>query len=76
MPPVPRASGREIVRALRGAGWTLARVEGSHHLMRGPTGRIVSVPIHGAKTLPVGTIKGVIGDLDVSVEEFTRLLRG
>lgn len=75
MPPVPRASGREIVRALRREGWTLARVEGSHHLMRGPTGRIVSIPVHGAKTLPVGTIKGVIDDLGVSIEEFVRLLK-
>ncbi len=75
MPPVPRVSGREIVRALRRAGWTVARIEGSHHMMQEPEGRIVSVPVHGAKTLPVGTIKGVIEDIGVDVETFIRLLR-
>jgi len=75
MPPVPRASGREIGRALRRTGWTLARVEGSHHLMRGPTGRIVSIPVQGAKTLPLGTTRGVVDDLGLSVEEFVRLLK-
>jgi predicted RNA binding protein YcfA (HicA-like mRNA interferase family) len=43
--------------------------------MQEPEGRIVSVPVHGAKTLPVGTIKGIIEDIGVDVETFIRLLR-
>lgn len=78
MPPVPRVSGRALVRALGKAGWILESVEGSHHVMRGPTGRVASIPVHGAKTLPVGMIKGVIdGVIDrtgLSIEEFVRLL--
>ena len=74
MPPVPRVSGRELVRALRKAGWVVDHIEGSHHILRGPTGRLVSVPVHGAKTLPVGTIKGVIEQSGLSVEEFVTLL--
>jgi predicted RNA binding protein YcfA (HicA-like mRNA interferase family) len=36
--------------------------------------RVVSVPVHGAKTLPVGTIKGIIDKTGMSVEEFIKLL--
>jgi predicted RNA binding protein YcfA (HicA-like mRNA interferase family) len=74
MPPVPRVSGREIVRALRSAGWKLERIQGSHHVMLAPDGRVVSVPVHGAKTLPLGTTKGVIDKTGLTVEEFTKLL--
>jgi antitoxin HicB len=38
--------------------------------MLAPDGRVVSVPVHGAKTLPLGTTKGVI---DKTGEEFTKL---
>jgi predicted RNA binding protein YcfA (HicA-like mRNA interferase family) len=74
MPVVPRVSGRRIVRALRKADWRLKRVEGSHHVLQGPSGKIVSVPVHGSQTLPIGTIKGIIEDTGMSVEEFTELL--
>jgi predicted RNA binding protein YcfA (HicA-like mRNA interferase family) len=74
VPPVPRVSGREIVRALRKAGWSLERIEGSHHILQGPEGRIVSVPVHGNKTLPIGTIKGIIDQTGLDVAEFAMLL--
>lgn len=75
MPPVPRVSGRDLVRALRRAGWRLARIEGSHYLMEGVDGKVVSVPVHGAKTLPIGTIKGIMDDLGMGAEELVRLLK-
>jgi predicted RNA binding protein YcfA (HicA-like mRNA interferase family)/predicted RNase H-like HicB family nuclease len=70
MPPVPRLSGRQIVRALRKAGWILKRIEGSHHVLEGPGGQIVSVPVHGAKTLPPGTNIGIVDNTGMSVAEF------
>jgi predicted RNA binding protein YcfA (HicA-like mRNA interferase family) len=36
--------------------------------------RVVSVPVHGAKTLPIGTIKGIIDKTGMTVEEFINLL--
>ncbi|MCD6028941.1 MAG: hypothetical protein K0S78_1115 [Thermomicrobiales bacterium] len=42
--------------------------------MLAPDGRVVSVPLHGAKTLPLGTTKGVIDKTGLTVEEFTKLL--
>lgn len=76
MPPVPRASGRDIVRALVGAGWILERVRGSHHRLKGPNGERVTVAVHGAATLPVGTTAQIIADAEMTTEEFIQLLRG
>lgn len=76
MPPLPRVSGKEIVRAFGRSGWTLHRVRGSHHVLKAPDGRRVSVPVHADETLPLGTIGGIIGDAGMSVEEFVAMLRG
>jgi predicted RNA binding protein YcfA (HicA-like mRNA interferase family) len=76
LPPVPRVSGREIVRAFERAGWRVDRIRGSHHLLKAPDGRRVTVPVHGAKTLPVGTIDDIIEQAGLSVDEFIALLRG
>lgn len=76
MPPVPRVSGREAIRAFQRAGWTVHRVRGSHHVLKGPTGRRVSVPVHANRTLPVGTIDAIIDEADLTVEQFIAMLRG
>jgi predicted RNA binding protein YcfA (HicA-like mRNA interferase family) len=64
-----------VIRALRSAGWRVDRIAGSHHQMvNAAEDRVVSVPVHGAKTLPVGTVKGIIDKTGMSVEEFIDLL--
>jgi predicted RNA binding protein YcfA (HicA-like mRNA interferase family) len=74
MPPIPRVSGREIIRGLRSAGWRVERITGSHHVMVNATNdRVVSLPVHGAKTLPIGTIKGIIDKTGLTVDEFIKL---
>jgi predicted RNA binding protein YcfA (HicA-like mRNA interferase family) len=50
-------SGKEFTRALERQGWTLLRIQGSHHIY-GKAGSIVrlSVPVHGNKPLKVGLL--------------------
>ena len=54
-------SGREFARLLRRHGWTLLRVQGSHHIY-GKAGNIarISVPIHGNKSLKIGLLKHLL----------------
>jgi predicted RNA binding protein YcfA (HicA-like mRNA interferase family) len=54
-----RLSGKEIVSALSKGGWLVERVGGSHHVMRHPDGRHVSVPVHGNRP-PAGWDAGSI----------------
>ena len=50
-----RVSGKEFCRVLERHGWTLLRINGSHHIY-GKSGSIVrlSVPVHGNQLLKLG----------------------
>jgi predicted RNA binding protein YcfA (HicA-like mRNA interferase family) len=69
------ASGEDAVRALRKAGFVIDRQRGSHVILRHPaTGRTVSAPAHGSQDLPPGTMRTIIADAGLSVEQFRKLL--
>jgi predicted RNA binding protein YcfA (HicA-like mRNA interferase family) len=69
-------NGREIIRALQRAGFVVDRQTGSHVILVSQDGeREVSVPSHGGRDLPVGTVRGIIKDAGLTVEEFRRLLQ-
>ena len=52
MPPVPSLPGERIVRALERAGFKVAHVTGSHHILRHADGRGTTVPVHQAAMSP------------------------
>ncbi len=51
-------SGKEFAKILERRGWTMLRVQGSHHIY-GKTGSDVrlSVPIHGNQALKTGLLR-------------------
>lgn len=68
-------NGKSVLRALERAGFRVERVTGSHHVLRRPgRGAKVIVPLHGAHDLPPGTLRSIISQTGLSVEEFMRLL--
>jgi predicted RNA binding protein YcfA (HicA-like mRNA interferase family) len=78
MPPVPSVRGERVVRALEKAGFKAARVAGSHHVMRHPDGRGTTVPVHPVsrpgRDVAKGTLRGILADAGMTVEELRRLL--
>jgi predicted RNA binding protein YcfA (HicA-like mRNA interferase family) len=74
MPSVPSVRGERVVRALERAGFKVARVAGSHHIMRHPDGRGTTVPVHPGRDLAKGTLRNILSDLGISVEDLSRLL--
>jgi predicted RNA binding protein YcfA (HicA-like mRNA interferase family) len=70
----PHVSGREVVRALTRAGFTVSHVRGSHWYLRGPGGRLVPVPVHGARTVPVGTLRSILRLAGLTLQQFKTLL--
>jgi predicted RNA binding protein YcfA (HicA-like mRNA interferase family) len=69
-------NGREAVQALPRAGFEFKAVVGSHHTLKHPvTRRKVSVPVHGAEDLRPGTLRTIIKDAGLTVEEFCQLLK-
>ena len=63
-------SGRDFARIVERRGWTLLRVNGSHHIY-GKSGSVVrlSIPIHGNKPLKTGLLRHLAKLADVSDED-------
>lgn len=74
MPPVPAVPGDRVVKALEKAGFTVARVRGSHHIMRHPDGRNTTVPVHRGRDIRPGTLRGILADLGMTIDDFRKLL--
>lgn len=59
-------NGKDIIKKLKGAGWTLERVNGSHHIMV-KEGRAVPVPVHGSRDVGMGLIAAIQGQTGVKL---------
>jgi predicted RNA binding protein YcfA (HicA-like mRNA interferase family) len=73
MSSLPRVSGAECVKALIKIGFTVKRQHGSHIILRrdSPFSQLV-VPNH--KELDRGTLRSIIRQASISVDEFNQLL--
>ncbi|MBX3302903.1 MAG: type II toxin-antitoxin system HicA family toxin [Nitrospira sp.] len=73
MSKLPGISGRACIKALERASFVVRRQEGSHVILRRaqPFSQLV-VPDH--KELDRGTLRAIIRQADLTVEEFLRLL--
>lgn len=75
MPKMPRISSKEAIRAFERLGFEQIRQTGSHVVMRKMTevGKIgCVVPMH--RELKVGTLRGILKQAQVTVEEFIESL--
>ncbi|GAA3608735.1 hypothetical protein GCM10022223_25970 [Kineosporia mesophila] len=69
MPPLPSEPGARIVRALEREGFKVARIAGSHHIMRHPDGRGTTVPVHADRDLAKGTLRGILNNGGLTIDE-------
>ena len=74
MTRLPRVTGREVIAALRKAGFQVARVKGSHHFLRHPDGRGTVVPFHSGETIGPGLLSAILRDCEIERDEFAALL--
>jgi len=76
MPPaLPVVKAKECLRALERAGFYIHHSTGSHARLFHRTKPVlrVTVPIHG-RDLPMGTLKNILRQAGLSVDEFVKLL--
>lgn len=73
MPPLPVTSGHWTVQALLRAGFVVAGQRGSHVKLRDAAGHTVIVPMHAE--LRAGTLRSVLRQAGLTVEQFTTLLK-
>jgi predicted RNA binding protein YcfA (HicA-like mRNA interferase family) len=74
MPKLPILSGKNMARVLAQNGFVVCRQSSSHILLEHPDGKITTIPVHGNKDLPKGTIRGILRDIEMTPEQFRNLL--
>ena len=54
----------DLLKLLKANGWELDRVRGSHHiLVKGSA--TVSVPVHGSRDVPKGTLHAILKEAGI-----------
>mgnify|MGYP001609414305 CR=1 FL=1 len=74
MPRLPAARGDDAIRAFERAGFILHHWRGSHAILYHEDGRHLSVP-GGRRDLRPGTLRKLLRQAGLGVEEFLALLR-
>lgn len=72
--PLPRVTATEVIRVLNKIDFELSRQSGSHRIYKNLEGRRVTVPFHSGKILHPKTLKSILNDAGLTVEEFVQLL--
>jgi predicted RNA binding protein YcfA (HicA-like mRNA interferase family) len=64
------------VKILESIGFIVIRINGSHHGLKHPDGRITTVPIHKNDPLPKGLLRKILReDLEMSVNTLHSLIK-
>jgi predicted RNA binding protein YcfA (HicA-like mRNA interferase family) len=61
----------------QGAGegrFTVERITGSHHILKHPDGRFLTVPVHRNQDLQRGVYRKILKDAELTDEELRKLL--
>jgi predicted RNA binding protein YcfA (HicA-like mRNA interferase family) len=66
-------TGRQVIKALKQAGFVVTRVRGSHHFLKHTDGRATVVPVHGRETIGPGLLNKILHDVELTREEFESL---
>ena len=73
-PRLPRVNVNEVIRVLEKIGFVLTRQSGSHKIYKNDEGRRATVAYHGSTILKPKTLKSILNDANLTVEEFVDLL--
>jgi predicted RNA binding protein YcfA (HicA-like mRNA interferase family) len=74
MSRLPRLRGKQVLAALRQAGFMVIRIRGSHHFLRHADGRATVVAVHSREHIGPGLLGKILADCEMTREEFERLL--
>ena len=63
-------SGKMLCKIVERHGWKLKRITGSHHIYaKLGVAVILSIPVHGNRDLPTGTLKSILKDAGLREED-------
>ena len=62
-------TGSQLIRILKHQGFVVQRQKGSHVRPQGPQGQHVTVPVHGSRVLPSGTLVAILREAGLTVQD-------
>jgi len=72
---LPPLRSKDVIKVLKKLGYIEKRQTGSHKIFLNPLKKkIITVPIHN-KDLKVGLIRAIIRELEITKNEFLKLLK-
>ncbi len=75
MSSLPVVTGKEAIPAFSKPGFSVARIRGSHHVMKKEGHRYqLSVPVHSGRPLKKGILRSLIQTAGITPEQFAELL--
>lgn len=69
MPRLPRLTGKELIRCLKGHGFVVGRIHGSHHVLKHSDGRQTVVPVHAGELIGPGLLRKILHQTGIEPEE-------
>lgn len=61
MSKLARIPARKVIQKLKSAGFVETHQRGSHQYFKSEDGtKIVTVPVHGSKEIPIGTLYSIV----------------
>lgn len=67
----PRVTAAQVLKALHRHGFTVVRQSGSHRVLRDPSGRRVTVPVHAGLVLHPKVLKSIATEAGLTVQELS-----
>ena len=74
MTSLPSLTGKDLVAALKKAGFEVLRVKGSHHFLRRADGRATVVPVHSGEDIGPGLLAKILRDCELTREQLQESL--
>ena len=72
---LPRITASDLIRILKKVGFVEDRSKGSHKIFIHLSKHLRTVvPFHKGKDLPIGTLKSILDDAEISAEQLRNLL--
>lgn len=75
MPKLPVVKAKKLFKTLEKLGFYKYHQVGSHIQLKNPDGRRITIPYHPTREIRKGTLRSIIDDIDMNVEEFIKALK-
>ena len=75
MSKIKLIDAKRLEKLLLGLGFAKVRQKGSHAFYRHADGRTTTIPFHIAKDLSRPTLRAILSEIGISVEEYNELIK-